>query len=132
MKQFLFVLTVAGAIACISTPASASLPSSDVLPLDLQTTSNLSATDTMLAQCYGGGYSYAPVRTYYRAAPAVSVRVGGGRYYGRGYGGYGGNLYRSGFRGYGGGFGGGFGPGGFGPGFNRGFGRSGVGLFLSF
>ena len=132
MKQFLTSLVVAGAVVCLSSSANASLPSEAQLSLETQEfVATGSPTDTMFAQCYNGGYSYAPVyrsRSYYypRSRGGVSIQLGGSRYGGyRGFPGYYGSRY-----GRYGGFGPGFGPGvGFG---GPGFGRSGVGLFLSF
>ncbi len=131
MKQLLTALFVAGVAACVAPSADAALSTDRPLTLEapdlLVATQN--PTDTMLTQCYGGGYSYgyAPVyrstRYYYpQRRGGVSINIGGGGY--RGFPGY--------YRGYGGPrYGGyrGFGPG-FGPGVGFG-GRSGVGFFLS-
>lgn len=130
MQHFLTALFVASAVALFSSPATASLPLEKPLSLEAPTViGGTTSTDTMLTQCYGGGYSYAPVyrstRYYYPARRSgVSINIGGGGY--RGYPGY----YRGGYgyRGYGrlyGGYGPALGPG-------IGFGRGGVGLYLSF
>lgn len=132
MQQFLTALIVASAVACFTSPASASLPLEETLSLETPVLigGTETSTDTMLTQCYGGGYSYAPVyrstRYYYPARRGgVSINIGGGGY--RGYPGYyrGGGYRGGGYRGYGRPYGG------FGPSIGFG-GRSGVGLFLSF
>ena len=131
MQRILTAVVVASAVACFTSPATASLPAEESLTLQPPTLigGTHTSTDTMLTQCYGrGGYSYgyAPVyrstRYYYPARRGgVSINIGGGGY--RGYPG----VYRGGYgyRGFGGPYGG------FGPGIGFG-GRSGVGLFLSF
>jgi|GEM_PF-6198695 len=135
MKQLLTSFIVASAFACLTSSANASLPFEETLSLEAPTliSATENPTDTMLAQCYGGGYSYGYAQPVYRSSyrstryyypqrrSAISIGFGGGGFSRGGF-----------YPGFGGGFGPGFGRyGGFGgPGFGRGFGRS--GLFISF
>ena len=129
MKRLLTSAMAVAALAAFSSFVSAGIHApSDATNLETlrqMSARQVSPTDAMLAQCYGGyDYGYAPVyrtrRVYYPPARGgVNINIGGGRY--RGFG--------PAYRGFGPGWGGRYG--GFGPGFGPGFGRSGVGFFLN-